>query len=288
MILPAATAASADWTRSRMLKTRVLTALVIALLVLLALFFLAGPIFAVVAGLVLLGAGGWEAARLAGLHAPSARIAAAATLVACGGALSAMADPASTAVLMIVPAALWLLLLSWLSAPGLGRSSGAGWISVKLLALGLILLAAWASISWLQARSPWLVVQLLIIIAAADIGAYFTGRAIGGPKLAPRISPGKTWSGVAGGLLATVIISAWVSSWLPDSAFSPLIAGAVALVLAALSIGGDLFISLLKRQQGLKDSSQLLPGHGGILDRVDSLGLALPFFVLAVSWLGKL
>ncbi|MEN1729685.1 MAG: phosphatidate cytidylyltransferase [Pseudomonadota bacterium] len=147
------------------------------------------------------------------------------------------------------------------------------------------MLAAWLAIAWLQQQSPWLPVLLIIIIAAADVGAYFTGRSVGGPKLAPRISPGKTWSGVAGGIVAAFIITTIAVLVLPDSPFSPWLAGTIALGLAAISVGGDLFFSLLKRQRGIKDSSHLLPGHGGILDRIDSLGAALPFFALAVAHL---
>jgi phosphatidate cytidylyltransferase len=148
--------------------------------------------------------------------------------------------------------------------------------------LGLILLGAWLAVVQLQMQSAWLIVWLLCVIGAADIGAYFTGRGIGGPKLAARISPGKTWSGAVGGVLAALLVAPLAAYGLPAplvSLSAPMLA-LVGVGLAVVSIGGDLFISLLKRQAGLKDSSDLLPGHGGLLDRLDSLGAALPFFAL--------
>ncbi|AKS40818.1 phosphatidate cytidylyltransferase [Wenzhouxiangella marina] len=282
-----------------MLKTRVITALLIATFGLLALFALPVTGFALVAAAVLLGIGGWEAARLAGLDSPVACHGFGAALLLIGLALGASLGLLPSLPLQIptlpivIPsllgaiAGMWLLLFLWLAGPKWGGQPRSGMTLFKLLVLTLILLGAWLAISWLQARSPWLVLFLMLLIAAADVGAYFTGRSVGGPKLAPRISPGKTWSGVAGGLVATILVTALAAALLPDAPFRPMIAALVAAVLAWISVGGDLFISLLKRQRGLKDSSNLLPGHGGILDRFDSLGAALPFFVIAVAQLGS-
>jgi len=280
-----------------MLRTRVVTALLIAVTVLSLLFALAPTPFALASAVVLLGVGGWEAGRLAGLTTRVGSLIFGAALVVSGLALGSssglLVDPwaflprlsVTIPHLLLVPAILWLLLAAWLSKPTLGSGRGAAWRPVKLLVLAMVLLAAWLAMAWLQSRSPWLVVLLIVIIAAADIGAYFTGRAVGGPKLAPRISPGKTWSGVVGGLIATVAVTTLIAAIVPESPFPPLRAGAIALLLAGISICGDLFMSLLKRQRGLKDSSRLLPGHGGILDRIDSLGAALPFFALAIAYL---
>jgi len=275
------------------------TAVIIAAIVLSLLFIAPAPLFAVVAGVVILAVGGWEAAQLGGLTQPLLRWVFGALLLVTGlivgvglGLVDLPLPPFPgfdwpLPRVLVVPALLWLLLIAWLLRPELGRRPGTGWRSVKLAVLSVVLLSAWLAVSWLQRESAWLVVQLIIIIAAADIGAYFVGRQIGGPKLAPRISPGKTWSGVGGGLVSTMIISAVASQLLPGSPFSWPEAAGVALLLAGISVGGDLFMSLLKRQQGVKDSSQLLPGHGGILDRIDSLGAALPFFVLAVAFLSN-
>ncbi|TVS11330.1 MAG: phosphatidate cytidylyltransferase [Wenzhouxiangella sp.] len=242
------------------------------------------PVFAALAGIVLLGLGGREAGRLAGLEPEQwAAWAFTAAMLLVGLAVYLLRTPATTTTLLVLGAVLWLALLCWLGRPQFGARL---WL-LKLLALAGILICAWLALITLQAASPWLVLLVVLIIAAADIGAYFSGRAIGGAKLAPSISPGKTRAGAIGGLMAATVITALAVTILPDAPFGPLIAGAVGLGLALVSIGGDLLISLLKRQRGIKDTSTLLPGHGGILDRFDSLGAALPFFALAWLFLGQ-
>ncbi len=249
-----------------------------------ALFLSPPPLFAALAGLVLLGLGGREAARLAGLDSePAVGTAFPAVLLLIGLAVYGLRTPVATTTLLALGAMLWLGLLCWLARPHFGTRLRLA----KLLALAGVLICAWLALVTLQAVSPWLVLLVVLIIAAADIGAYFSGRAIGGPKLAPSISPGKTRAGAVGGLVAATVVTILAVTTLPDAPFSPLVAGAVGFVLALVSIGGDLLISLLKRQRGIKDSSTLLPGHGGILDRFDSLGAALPFFALAWLFLGQ-
>jgi phosphatidate cytidylyltransferase len=147
----------------------------------------------------------------------------------------------------------------------------------------LALIATWVSVVQLQSRSPALLLALMAIVWIADTAAYFAGRRFGKRKLAPAISPGKTWEGVYGALIAVVI---YALALLPLSARAgyseALLPGAVlvwvvlVLALAAVSIVGDLFESQLKRQRGVKDSGKLLPGHGGVLDRIDALMAALP------------
>ena len=128
---------------------------------------------------------------------------------------------------------------------------------------------------------------LFVIIWGADSGAYFVGRKWGKSKLAPLVSPGKSWQGLIGALLTTIIIvlAASLGFQLPYSLWGPLLL--LALITVVFSVIGDLFESMLKRNEGLKDSSQLLPGHGGILDRIDSLTAAAPIFALGAMWLGK-
>jgi len=150
--------------------------------------------------------------------------------------------------------------------------------------------ACWAAlVQFFLAYGAWFLVSLLVLIWSADIGAYFVGRAIGRRKLAPRVSPGKSWEGAIAGVLAAVLWVAVSSQW-PGSFAAVLVqawslGGALILAafLAALSIVGDLFESLLKRRAGRKDSSALLPGHGGVYDRIDALLPVAPTAFLLLS-----
>ena len=162
-----------------------------------------------------------------------------------------------------------------------------------LSAFGIFaVIAAWAALVQLFAsRGAWFLVSLMALIWFADIAAYFTGKAFGKHKLAPRVSPGKTWEGAAGGIAAACLWVVLSARW-PGSFGSALIelgswplAIVAAALLAALSIIGDLFESLLKRRAGVKDSSQLLPGHGGVYDRIDALLPVAPLaFLLTGGW----
>lgn len=278
-----------------MLRSRVITSVILAVLVLAALLLLPPIWLSIPLALMFLVAGGWENARLAGVENSVAQ--AAWIVVLClGGAALIWATHIPSAVPTILGSATagWLLLALWLRFPAFGRPEPSGPESfggsprfqpLKLIVIGLILLAAFVAISWLHFYSPWRVVFLLLIIAAADIGAFFTGHRFGGPRLAPVISPGKTWSGVAGGLVAAVTVAAICSQLMPAIPLAPVTAALVAAVLVALSIFGDLLMSLFKRHRGLKDTSALLPGHGGMLDRVDSLSAAAPVFAFVLWWL---
>lgn len=263
-----------------MLRLRVVTALAITAIALLGIFVLPANGFALLAGAVLPLLGGWEAARLAGVNRQAWRWLYGLGLAGLAAIIHVLAP--APGLLLLIACLLWLVNFAWLSRSGLGRSGTAAAITFKLLMLGCILLAAWLGLSLLQARSPWLVFLLLIIIAAADTGAYFSGRHFGGARLAPTISPGKTRAGALGGLLTAAILTPIAGALFPFNPFEPFALAALAFGLAMISIGGDLFISLLKRQRGLKDTSALLPGHGGILDRFDSMAAAVPFFALAV------
>ena len=130
-----------------------------------------------------------------------------------------------------------------------------------------------------ETASIWYVLSVILLVAICDISAYLVGRTVGGPKLAPEISPGKTWAGAIGALAATMFASLLMSSFLPypHNWKAGLLVG---FVVAMAAMAGDLFESWLKRQAGVKDSGNLLPGHGGILDRVDGLAFALPAYTL--------
>jgi phosphatidate cytidylyltransferase len=133
---------------------------------------------------------------------------------------------------------------------------------------------------WLRYLSDgqWWIFWLLMVIMAGDTGAFYCGRTWGKTKLYPAVSPGKTWAGVVGGLAAAVIVGAVLGSWALPQMSLPRLAG-LALVLAVVGLLGDLFESMLKRQAEVKDTSGLLPGHGGMLDRLDSLLFAAPLTV---------
>ncbi len=150
---------------------------------------------------------------------------------------------------------------------------------------GLLLAGAWVAVVGLHRASegPALVLFLFVLIWLADSGAYFAGRAFGRHKLSPAVSPGKTWEGAAGGLAgallaALVLVLGGFAGALPLAAFV-----ALSLLVALVSIGGDLWESRLKREAGVKDSGSLLPGHGGMLDRIDSLIAAAPVYALGVG-----
>lgn len=265
-----------------MLKIRILTALVIFPATL-ALVFLAPPwAFRLAVG-VLMMIGAWEYRRLADLsERAGGALLVLQGVVVLGMLLSWPAAARDATLLLAGACAAWLLLFSRLAlyrpeaAPD-SRYRRLGFVS----ALGSLSFCLFA-LCWLreQPRGDWLVFGLFLVIWAADVGAYFSGRFLGRRKLAPRISPKKTWEGVAGGVLLA-IAAAFAVDAVAGLAVRP---GALVIAAAATtmaSVGGDLYISLHKRTVGLKDSGSLFPGHGGVLDRYDSLLAGAPFFALA-------
>jgi phosphatidate cytidylyltransferase len=276
-----------------MLKTRVLTA--IALLpVVLGLLFLATPVawIAFAAALALLSC--WEWSRMCGFGpvARGAYLAASAAIagalgVACGqGAGGAFANLAQA--LFVAAACFWIFAVpAWLALklrPEPWTAGLAGWFVVWPM---------WAALVVLREASPWLLLATAALVWVADIAAYFAGRRFGRRKLAPAISPGKTWEGVVGALLGVLAygVALDVYAHARPGPLTPLFepaGGALAvlamLALAALSVLGDLFESWIKRGAGRKDSSSLLPGHGGVLDRVDALTSTLPVAALLLSF----
>lgn len=265
-----------------MLKQRIITALILLPVALAGFFLLDGAWFALfIGGVVTLG--GWEWARLAGFDGQPARVAYA-VLVAL--ALTGLWLAPWLAPWVLGAGLLWwaLAILLVFGYPASSRF----WASAPLrLAIGLlILLPAWQGLlllkQWPQANA--LIIAVMLLVWAADIGAYFTGKAFGRRKLAPQVSPGKSWEGFFGGLATSLALTLAVGlqqGWTPSGLLLAL--GAAALVVA-ISVIGDLTESMFKRQAGIKDSSQLLPGHGGVLDRIDSLTAAVPLFA-ALLWL---
>ncbi len=261
-----------------MLKQRILTALWLLPLALCGFFLLDGWQFALFIGAVV-SLGGWEWAQLAGFSAQPLRIAYAAVVA---GLLYGL--------YLLPQLAPWLLLLSllwWLLAALLVMSYPRSKaylhapLSKPLIGL-LILLPAWQGLVLLK---QWplgntLIIAVMVLVWGADIGAYFAGRAFGKRKLAPHVSPGKSWEGVLGGLLTCLLIALGVGLYRHWSGQELLVALLATAALVMVSVLGDLAESLFKREAGIKDSSNLLPGHGGILDRIDSLTAAVPMFAL--------
>ncbi|MCP8898608.1 phosphatidate cytidylyltransferase [Gilvimarinus xylanilyticus] len=272
-----------------MLKQRVMTALVLAAVFVLALFYLPVPLFsAFVATIVLISA--WEWANLSGFSKPWQRVIYVALQAVCilGVAyfIGIIQPDATLAVgateryqaVLLVGCSWWALALLWVQ----GYPSSAllwGRRVMRALMGFFVLIPTWAAFSYVRSHDSgaWLVLLIVAVVAAADIGGYFVGRKFGRHKLAPNVSPGKTWEGFLGGVAANAIVGAvlWL---LTGNALWAVIALVITTSLA--SVLGDLLESMVKRERGIKDSSSLLPGHGGVLDRVDSLTAAAPVFAL--------
>lgn len=266
-----------------MLRTRVLTALVLLPATWFLVFRTTPEVFMLAAAALLL-VGTWEFHRLAALPALAGGGILLLVQAAIFASLTAIrsqwtADPIAPFVLACLA---WLLMLFQLKLYQAGRAPDTvyRWRSA-LNALGAISFC-WMALAWLRGEpsGAWWILTLLLIIWAADIGAYFCGRAFGKRKLAPAISPGKTLAGLYGGLLLAAAIALAAALWLPVLDAEPLPLVGIAVVTALVSVGGDLFISMHKRAVGVKDSGRVFPGHGGVLDRLDSLLAGAPFFVL--------
>lgn len=268
-----------------MLSTRIVTALIALAVVLSALFLLPPRGFALVLLLVMAAAAHeWGALARFGRGGTLVFMG---VLVLAGGALVYLGvgtggpDAATPIALAVCGAAtlFWVLV----ATPWVVRR----WPPRSRLALALsgwiVLLGAFAAIGELKARSPWLVLAAMAIVWIADTAAYFSGRAFGRRKLAPQVSPGKTWEGVFGALIAVAVYALALVPLARAAGYAGNIGAraavlwlAFAVAVAALSVIGDLFESWLKRNAGVKDSGHLLPGHGGVLDRIDALLAAMP------------
>lgn len=265
-----------------MLRQRVVTALVLAPALLAALYFLETPALAwLFAALVLLAANEW--APLAGWSEPWQRI------IFCGlvgaGMVALALHPEWLSMLLTITLGVWLI--ACIRVLRYRGEKPSPWSGALDLGMGwLILCAAWGALVGLHGRSNGVVLILLafVLVWCADIGAYFAGHRFGRRKLAPQVSPGKTWEGAWGGLLIAMLVLGGVMYWAAVAHWLLLTLLAVPL-LVGLSIFGDLFESVLKRQSGRKDSGTLLPGHGGLLDRIDSLLAVLPpYTLLVLQW----
>ena len=286
-----------------MTRTRVLAALIMAPLAIAAVLFLKTPLLALLCAVLFL-AGLWEWLKLAEVEDTLAR----SVLLLCNLLLmvalvwGSRTPQGGTLVLLdvvvLLGVAWWLLSILWLRHYHFASNHGSHARMAKLLAGTLAVVPAWCALGVIHASDPqpgpiagipqghWWLLTSLATVWAADTGAYFSGKYLGRHKMSPRISPNKTVEGLVGGVVAGMATA---------MAFSTL-AGArgdvyakvalVALATVLFSVVGDLFESLLKRHVGAKDSGDLIPGHGGVLDRIDSQLAALPVFALGKAWLG--
>ncbi len=272
-----------------MLKARLITALVLAPLVLGLVLYLPTLWFALLAALLVFG-GSWELSNLAGIKKPFQRLFVVFGMVALMAGMYALAQIVPAIRLMFFLAAWWSVNLLIMLFAGFRPKPNDVFRPFWLFQGMLGLAGFWAALVYLHSiggAGRGLVVFLLFLIWVADSGAYFAGRTWGRHKLAPNISPGKTIEGVLGALAGGVLLALTVgfSGWLQ---VSPWLLALLCVLTVLVSVGGDLWESVIKRKRGIKDSGSLLPGHGGILDRIDSLIAAAPFFVVGLHELGVL
>lgn len=273
-----------------MLRQRVITALLLVALFLAGVYYLPLPVLAT-AFAVVVALGAWEWAALSELQQPVSRVLYLLVLLVIIFALYRYAGDGGAMRREQVQPVLGLGCLWWCFALLWVRSfpsSAPLWSSRLMRALmgALILLPAWlAAVYLLQLEAHGAVmVVLVMVVAAADIGAYFVGVRFGRHALAPRVSPGKTWEGFWGGVSSVALLTVLLWQLLPARFDHLSLTAALVITLstALASVLGDLTVSMVKRQSGVKDSSSLLPGHGGLLDRLDSLCAAAPTFALGL------
>lgn len=275
-----------------MLKQRIVTALAIAVVFLGLLFFGSPNVFTLFSALVI-AVGAWEWSGLSGLARPRTRVLYSLVLVAvlyglyqvCGFGEGPIRVDFGQQVLL-AGASWWAVALLWVQGY---PSSALLWGStVARLVIGLfVLVPPWLALA-LLAHFPggaWLILLVVLVVACADVGAYFCGHAFGRRKLAAAVSPGKTLEGFAGGLVTVLVVCAAFLYFVPSQWSLWWQWSLIVLATALVSVLGDLTESMLKRHRGVKDSGVILPGHGGVLDRIDSLTAALPVFALLYSLL---
>jgi len=257
-------------------------------------FFLPIEQFAYFIGFIVTVAA-WEWANLSGYESPVVRIAYAAVVALSIGATGYFmaSNPGIDRIILAVGAVWWLfacfLVIQYPKQVSLWQAK-----PVRAVLGFLVLLPMWVGFMTLksQPHSALIIIYVMFLIWGADTGAYFAGKTWGDKKLAPNVSPGKSWAGFWGGLATTgliaIIFTLSVNHWLQPMMMDDFILLAIiTFITAIISVMGDLVESMMKRNRGIKDSSQLLPGHGGVLDRIDSMASAVPvfaFFLLLYGW----
>lgn len=273
-----------------MLAQRILTALILIPLVVGGVLYLSTPWLAVILALVVL-LGSLEWARLAGISSKGGQWLYAALMALAMGLSSLLLwQPQLIFWLYAIVTAGWLLEMVALLMTKQVEQEAQGSKPLKMAVGFLVLVPSWLALVSIHQNGdygPALVLFVMVLIWVADSGAYFAGRRWGQVKLAPAISPGKTREGVYGAL-AGALLCGLALSWMRPEIGNPLAVITLCLLTCIVSVEGDLFESLIKRQAGVKDSGALLPGHGGVLDRIDSLTSAAPVFLFGLLLLGYL
>ncbi|MEN9465568.1 MAG: Phosphatidate cytidylyltransferase [Pseudomonadota bacterium] len=277
-----------------MLKQRIITALILAPLMIGGIFFLPSQAFGYFIALIAV-LGAWEWANMSGFSAQPARVAFAGVMAAILAAVAyALTQEACFTLAILAAGAAWWLMALLLVARYPNLTAFWSPKAVRLFIGLLVLVPMWVGFVVLKAQnhSALLIVYLMFVVWGADTGAYFAGKQFGKAKLAPQVSPGKSWAGFWGGLATTMLVAAVFVYYiehniqsLSTTAIGQLIL--ITLLTALVSVLGDLLESMFKRYCGIKDSSALLPGHGGILDRIDSMTAAVPvfaFLLLVFNW----
>jgi len=266
-------------------KQRVITAIALVL-GLVALLFNLNPLnfSLIVVPIVLLA--GWEWSKLMGLESKRHRfayillLALAIAIAAVSLDLFGTLNISLGQTLCLIASILWAVVFLWVQGY---PSSAILWSPRPILGLlGIALLTiTWVAIALIihQPHGPWLLLFAFAVVALADVGGYVAGNLFGKHKLAPLVSPGKTWEGFFGGILLQCILIASMASFMPEKITTVMLV-ALVIPVALYSVLGDLFESMIKRHSGVKDSGNILPGHGGVLDRIDGLIAALPLFAL--------
>jgi phosphatidate cytidylyltransferase len=276
-----------------LLKQRIITALILAPLMIGGIFFLPMEQFAYFIGFIVTVAA-WEWANLSGYTSSAVRIAYAGVIAASVFATGYFmhSNPKLHSQVLTVGAVWWfiacLLVIQYPKKVALWQAK-----PVRALLGFFVLIPMWVGFVTLksQEHSALIILYVMLLIWGADTGAYFAGKTWGKAKLAPNVSPGKSWAGFWGGLATTgliaVIFSLCVNQWLRPMTMDDFsLLAIITLVTAIVSVMGDLVESMMKRHRGIKDSSQLLPGHGGVLDRIDSMASAVPVFAFCMLLLG--
>ncbi|AMO56147.1 phosphatidate cytidylyltransferase [Endozoicomonas montiporae] len=261
-----------------MLKQRILTALVLAPLALAGVIFLSPAVFSVLTALIIMLAA-WEWANLAGFEQSGKRI----LFSLFTGLVCWLVSGLSHTLVLSIGAAWWVVAL--VLVKGYPKTAAYCQNQVLRLFMGILtLVPAWFALVQLKQfdHTGMTILFVFFLVWAADVGAYFAGRALGKHKLAVNVSPKKTLEGLVGGLLLSLLVAACVGLYFEFTFARGMGLLLLTVVVGIVSVLGDLFESLLKRERGIKDSSNLLPGHGGILDRIDSLTAAVPVFALAL------